>query len=70
MDIYNQINFLRLTPFNRLNLLFVSPYNLRMTPKIKRDISQARKENEEADDFIREYVKDAEYFVRVEDIPF
>lgn len=64
MDIFQEIHLLKTSPFIRLGLFFITPYNPKETPKIRRDLIKARKENEEADDFIREYIKDAEWFAK------
>jgi hypothetical protein len=66
----NDIEFLRWTAFKRLSLLFIMHYRyekVKVWKRIRKDMKTARKENQEADLFIKDYINQASKSI---EIPF
>jgi hypothetical protein len=71
-NIQDYIQQLKWSAFKRIELLFMFPERYGNT-KARKDIRVAKRENREADNFIREYVRQAELYVKImdlEEIPF
>lgn len=71
-DIWIYIERLRWSAFGRIGLFWILPYNQlhhKQTKQSKRDLKLARQENQEADDFIKAYVVEAQRFA-IRDLPF
>ena len=56
------LDFLKQGMFGRLGLMFIMPFNPTESSKVKRDIRAAKKENDEADKYIRHYIHNAKRF--------
>lgn len=64
MIIFDQIHFLKLHWFHRLEVSMIGfKTKHRTTNKILKDIKKARRENDEADRWMDEYLKEIDYQV-------